>query len=157
MTNVYIGLGSNKGNRKKNILKAVKLLKDSGQKILKISSFYETKPYGYKNQKNFTNAVAKLKTDLPPEKLLNLCKKIEKKVGRIHSFRWGPREIDIDILFYGYKIHKSKKLSIPHADLHNRTFVLLPLKELAPGFVHPIIRNCISKILENLPRQKIIF
>lgn len=150
MTNVYIGLGSNRGNRKRNILKAVELLKDNGQKILKISSFYETKPYGYKNQKKFLNAAAKLKTELPPQKLFKLCKKIEKKVGRVRSFRWGPREIDIDILFYGYEIHKSDKLSIPHADLHNRVFVLLPLKEIAPGFVHPVIKNSVSKILRNL-------
>jgi len=150
MVNVYIGLGSNRGNRKKNILKALELLKDNDQKILKMSSFCETEPYGYKNQRKFLNIAAKLKTDLPPEKFLNLCKKIEKEVGRMDRLRWGPREIDLDILFYGYKTYKSKKLSIPHADLHNRKFVLLPLKEIAPGFVHPILKKCVSKILKNL-------
>ena len=150
MTTVYIGLGSNRGNRRKNILRALGMLKGNGQKIVKISSFYETEPYGYENQSRFLNIAAKVKSNLPPEKFLSLCKKIEKTVGRTGSFRWGPREIDIDILFYGHKTFKSRKLTIPHADLHNREFVLLPLKEISPGFVHPVIKRSISKILENL-------
>lgn len=150
MINVYIGFGSNRGGRKKNILKALALLESNNLKILKISSFYETAPYGFKNQKKFLNGVVKLKTGLPPEKLLGLCKKIEKEVGRVPSRRWGPREIDLDIIFYGKKIFKSKKLSIPHADLHNRKFVLQPLKEIAPGFIHPVFKKSVSSILKKM-------
>jgi len=150
MRNVYIGFGSNRGDRKKNILSALKLLALNKQKIIKISSLYETEPYGYKKQKNFLNGVAVLKTAMPPEELLNLLKRIEKEAGRRRSFRWGPREVDLDILFYGYKVYKSKTLSIPHADLHNRKFVLLPLNEIAPGFIHPVIKKSVSVILKNL-------
>lgn len=150
MTNVYIGFGSNRGGRKKNILKALALLESNSLKILKISSFYETVPYGFKKQKKFLNGVVKLKTSLPPEKLLGLCKKIEKEAGRVPSRRWGPREIDLDIIFYGKKIFKSKKLSIPHADLHNREFVLMPLKEIAPGFIHPVLKETVSNIVKKL-------
>ncbi|PIU83706.1 MAG: 2-amino-4-hydroxy-6-hydroxymethyldihydropteridine diphosphokinase [Elusimicrobia bacterium CG06_land_8_20_14_3_00_38_11] len=146
MTTVFLGLGSNRGNRKKNILRAIKLLKRSGQKVLRLSSLRETKPYGYKKQKKFLNAVVKLKTKLLPSELLELCKKIEKKIGRTKSFRWGPREIDIDILFFGKKIIKNKKLTIPHKDLHNRAFVLQPLMEIAPNFVHPVLKKRVSEL-----------
>lgn len=146
MTTVFLGLGSNRGNRKKNILRAIKLLKRSGQKVLRLSSLRETKPYGYKKQKKFLNAVVKLKTKLLPSELLELCKKIEKKIGRTKSFRWGPREIDVDILFFGKKIIKNKKLTIPHKDLHNRAFVLQPLMEIAPNFVHPVLKKRVSEL-----------
>ncbi len=146
MTTVFLGLGSNRGDRKKNISKAIKLLEKSGQKVLRVSSLRETKPYGYKKQKKFLNAVVKLKTKLLPLELLKLCKKIEKKIGRTESFRWGPREIDIDILFFGEKTIKNKKLTIPHGDLHNRTFALQPLTEIAPNFVHPVLKKRVSEI-----------
>ena len=152
MTNVYIGLGSNKGSRKKNIMRALSLLSKNRQRVLKVSSFFETQPYGCEKQGPFLNAAAKIGTALPPEKLLVLLKSIEKEVGRTRSFRWGPREIDLDILFYGRRLYKSRKLSIPHADMHNRRFVLLPLKEIAPGFVHPALKKSVSKILENLDK-----
>ncbi|MEW6556646.1 MAG: 2-amino-4-hydroxy-6-hydroxymethyldihydropteridine diphosphokinase [Elusimicrobiota bacterium] len=146
MTIVFIGLGSNKGNRKKNILSAIELLKKNGQKILKKSSIYETKPYGYKKQKKFLNAVVKLKTNLSPLALLKLCKKVETAIGRTNSFRWGPREIDLDILFYGKKVYRNQYLTIPHLDLHNRTFVLQPLTEIAPNFVHPVVKKQIKRL-----------
>ncbi|HAX61277.1 MAG TPA: 2-amino-4-hydroxy-6-hydroxymethyldihydropteridine diphosphokinase [Elusimicrobia bacterium] len=146
MTTVFLGLGSNRGDRKKNILKAIRLLKKSGQKVLRISSLRETEPYGYKKQKKFLNAVAKLKTKLLPSELFELCKKIEKKIGRKKSFRWGPREIDIDILFFGKKVIENKKFTIPHSDLHNRNFVLTPLVEIAPNFVHPVLKKRVSEI-----------
>ncbi len=146
MTTVFLGLGSNRGDRKKNILKAIKLLEKNSQKVLRLSSLRETKPYGYKKQKKFLNAVIKLKTKLSPSELLELCKKIEKKIGRKKSFRWGPREIDIDILFFGKEIIRNKKLTIPHGDLRNRTFVLQPLTEIAPNFVHPVLKKRVSEL-----------
>lgn len=146
MANVFVGLGSNKGNRKKNILRAIELLKKNSQKILKISSICETKPYGYKKQRKFLNAVVKLKTVLSPGNFLLLCKKVEKEIGREKSSRWGPRKIDVDILFFDRKVLKSKKLIIPHKDLHNREFVLTPLAEISPDFVHPVLKKRISEI-----------
>ncbi|MDO8734963.1 MAG: 2-amino-4-hydroxy-6-hydroxymethyldihydropteridine diphosphokinase [Elusimicrobiota bacterium] len=154
MTTVFLGLGSNRGDRKKNILKAIKLLKESGQKVLRLSSMHETKPYGYKKQKKFLNAAVKLKTKLLPLELLELCKKIEKKIGRTKSFRWGPREIDVDILFFGKKVIKSKKFTIPHSDLHNRNFVLIPLVEIAPNFVHPVLKKRVSEMYSTIQGEK---
>ncbi|HAM38184.1 MAG: 2-amino-4-hydroxy-6-hydroxymethyldihydropteridine diphosphokinase [Elusimicrobia bacterium RIFOXYC2_FULL_34_12] len=143
---VFVGLGSNRGEKKKNILKSIELLKKYHQKILKISSFYRTEPYGCKNQNTFLNAIVKLKTELSPKEFLFICKNIEKVIGRKKSFRWGPREIDLDILFFGKKVIKSRILTIPHKDLHNREFVLKPLKEISPGLVHPVLRKRISRI-----------
>ncbi|OGS45765.1 MAG: 2-amino-4-hydroxy-6-hydroxymethyldihydropteridine diphosphokinase [Elusimicrobia bacterium RIFOXYD2_FULL_34_15] len=143
---VYVGLGSNRGDKEKNILKAITLLKENGQKILKTSSIYKTKPYGYKEQKDFLNAVVKLRTKLNPENFLILCKKIESEIGRKKSFRLGPREIDLDILFFGKRVIKNKKLTIPHKDLHNREFVLRPLREISPNLIHPVLKKRIAKI-----------
>ena len=154
MTTVFLGLGSNRGDRKKNILKAIKLLEKSGQKVLRLSSLRETKPYGYKKQKKFLNAVVKLKTKLLPSELLELCKKIEKKIGRTKSFCWGPREIDIDILFFGKEVINNKKLTIPHSDLHNRNFVLTPRMEIAPNFVHPVLKRLVSEMHSTLQGEK---
>lgn len=154
MTTVFLGLGSNRGDRKKNILKAIELLKKSGQKVLRLSSLRETKPYGYKKQKKFLNAAVKLKTKLLPSELLELCKKIETKIGRTKSFRWGPRVIDVDILFFGKKIIKNKKFTIPHIDLHNRNFVLSSLMEIAPNFVHPVLKKRVSEMYSALKSGK---
>jgi 2-amino-4-hydroxy-6-hydroxymethyldihydropteridine diphosphokinase len=92
---------------------------------------------------------------LEPEALLIVCKTIEKELGRKKSFRWGPREIDLDILFYGMRAYSGKKLVIPHADLHNRYFVLVPLVEIAPGLVHPLLHKRVSALLANLIRKDI--
>lgn len=153
MTTVFIGLGSNKGNRKKNILSAVKLLKKNGQKVLETSRIAETAPYGYRKQKKFLNAVVKIKTGLSPLGLLKLCKKIEKELGRTESFRWGPREIDLDILFFGRKVFKSAELTVPHRDLANRDFVLSPLTALAPRLMHPVLKKRVSEISLKRPEK----
>lgn len=131
MPKVYIGVGSNLGNRKKNIEKAFELLNNtSGIKIKRTSSIIETEPWGYKNQPKFLNTVWEIETNLLPEKLLTTLKKIEKTIGRKKTFRWGPRIIDLDILLYGRKKINKKNLKIPHPELHNRDFVLKGLKEL---------------------------
>lgn len=130
MVIAFLGLGSNLGDCKKNITEALCELEKNGNKILKVSSIYETEPYGYKKQPKFLNAVVKIKTTLEPQELLTVCKKIEKKLGRKKTFKWGPRTIDIDILFYGNKKIQKKHLKIPHPELHKREFVLKPLKEV---------------------------
>ncbi|MDI6640921.1 MAG: 2-amino-4-hydroxy-6-hydroxymethyldihydropteridine diphosphokinase [Elusimicrobiota bacterium] len=139
MVIAYIGVGSNIGNRKKNILLAKELLENQQKiKIVMCSSIYETAPWGYKNQPKFLNAVWKIKTELSPEELLKLLKSIEKKLGRTQTVRWGPRKIDLDILFYGNRKLNKKNLKIPHPEIFNRDFVLKPLYEIAPKLVKSV-------------------
>jgi 2-amino-4-hydroxy-6-hydroxymethyldihydropteridine diphosphokinase len=151
---VYISLGSNIGNRPANIRKAFKYLSSiPACKLKKISSLYETSPVGPK-QRNFINAAAKLETGLKPFELLKELKKIENLMGRKKDKkRWAPRIIDLDILFYGSKVIKTKNLIVPHKELYNRKFVLEPLSEIAPGFVHPVIQMNVKKLLKLIPSE----
>ena len=149
MTIIYLSLGSNIGNRRKNLEKALIELEKNNINIIKISSVYETEPVGPK-QRNFYNIAGKFSTNLLPDELLKQLKQIEKTLGRIKTFRWGPRVIDIDILFYGAQIIKTKNLIIPHKEIANRAFVLVPMKEIAPHFVHPIYKKTISYLLKRL-------
>ena len=172
---VYLCLGSNLGGREKNILTAVKLLNEHGVDVVKKSSLYETSPWpirspaidttagssdiiseltsnGLKevgNQPYFLNLVLEAETKLSPEELLKEIKKIEKEIGRKPSKKWGPRKIDIDILFYDDILITTPKLTIPHTQLHKRAFVLAPLKEIAPHFVHPLIKKTVSRMLKD--------
>ncbi len=127
----YLGIGSNLGNRKKNIKKALDYLsKAMGIKIEKVSRIYETKPVGGVRQSKFLNAAIKIKTLLTPHVLLGTLKKIEKNLGRKKAVRYGPREIDLDILLYGNKAVRRKNLIIPHPRMFKREFVLKPLMEI---------------------------
>ena len=135
---VYLSLGSNLGQRKKNIKKAIVFLRgDSRFQVIKISSFYETQPEGFKNQPKFINLCLKIRTDFSPGRLLKFLKDTEKRLGRKKGKRWGPRVIDIDILFYNKKVINRKGLIIPHPGLEERIFVLKPLAEISPAFHHP--------------------
>ena len=148
---IYLGLGSNAGDRAENITSALSFLQSSGlAAVKKISSLYETSPIGPK-QRSFYNAVAEAETALAPKDLLALVKQAERLLGRRVSKRWGPRIIDIDILFYGQSIVKIKNLTIPHAQILKRLFTLMPMNEIAPDFVHPTLNRKINAILnENL-------
>jgi len=127
----YLAVGSNLGNRRKNIKKALDYLaKTKGIKIEKASRIYETKAIGGVAQGKFLNAAIKIKTLLSPQLLLKTIKKIEKDLGRKKTVRWGPREIDLDILLYGNKFIKIKNLVIPHPRMFEREFVLRPLREI---------------------------
>ena len=127
----YLGVGSNLGNRRKNIKKALDyLVKTKGIKIEKASRIYETKAVGGVPQGKFLNAAVKIKTSLTPQLLLEALKKIEKDLGRKNTVRWGAREIDLDILLYGNKVTKRKNLVIPHPRMFEREFVLKPLREI---------------------------
>lgn len=145
MTIIYLSLGSNIGNRKRNLEKALTELNEKNIKEIKISSLYETEPVGPK-QRNFYNIAGKFKTNFKPQDLLKVLKQIEEKLGRTKTYKWGPRVIDIDILFYGKQVVKSKKLIIPHKEMVNRSFVLIPMNEIAPNIVHPIYRKTIKRI-----------
>ncbi|MDD5258484.1 MAG: 2-amino-4-hydroxy-6-hydroxymethyldihydropteridine diphosphokinase [bacterium] len=149
---VYLGLGTNLGNKKKNIKEAIRLLRRE-TKVLKVSSFYKTKPVGYLDQPDFLNAVAEIKTSLTPLQLLKQVKVIEKSLGRIKSVHWGPRLIDIDILLYNNKIIRTKKLVIPHLDLERRWFILKPLTEIAPEMIHPVLKKKIKDLLAVIEGQ----
>jgi len=125
-----LALGSNIGNKAENISKAYTELINFGIEIVSKSSLYNNPAYGYENQEDFVNSVILAKTDYYPEELLGIIKVIEKKLGRLKTFRWGPRIIDIDIIFYDNIRYNSEKLIIPHRDYKNRDFVLKPLEEI---------------------------
>ncbi|NTU63545.1 MAG: 2-amino-4-hydroxy-6-hydroxymethyldihydropteridine diphosphokinase, partial [Chloroflexi bacterium] len=131
MTRVYLGLGSNLGDRHGRMIEALDRLQ-AYMTIDSISSIYETEPWGYADQPRFLNAVCGGEADLTPHKLLGVVKTIEAEMGREPTFRYGPRAIDIDILLYGEAVIDQVDVSIPHAHLHERDFVLAPLTEIAP-------------------------
>ncbi len=147
---MHIGIGSNLGDRQDNCLKALEMLKSQGLIIKKISSFYETKPWGVKEQPIFINLAIEVETAFSPDELLCTLKNIENTMGRKQTIRWGPRVIDLDILFYGDEIIDTEELQIPHRHLHERDFVLIPLNEISPDKVHPILKKTVREIKEEL-------
>ncbi len=159
MVKIFLSLGSNIGDRGENILSALSFLQSSGYvDICKISSFYETSAVGPR-QKSFYNIAVKATTALKPQDLLLLVKRAEEILGRKKSKRWGRRLIDIDILFFGSKTVKTKNLVIPHKEVQNRLFALVPLSEIAANFIHPLLNRKINMILKNnlltLKEQKV--
>jgi 2-amino-4-hydroxy-6-hydroxymethyldihydropteridine diphosphokinase len=136
LVEIGLGLGSNIGEPAVNIREALHLLRASSVvEITKVSSIYKTAPWGYKDQEPFANACALARTKLEPEPLLKAVKAIEAQMGRTKTMRWGPRLIDIDILFYGTQSLVLDHLVLPHKELFNRAFVLVPLAEIAPDLV----------------------
>ncbi|MBO6015784.1 MAG: 2-amino-4-hydroxy-6-hydroxymethyldihydropteridine diphosphokinase [Lachnospiraceae bacterium] len=146
---VYIGLGSNMGNRKQYIQSGIDALEDNHYcRVINVSEMIETKPYGYLEQDDFINGVVKIETLLSPQILLDLLHKIEDDQGRERLIHWGPRTLDMDILFFDRKIIDTPTLHIPHIDMPNREFVLAPLCELAPYLRHPLNGLTVSQMLE---------
>lgn len=136
----YLGLGSNLGDRRAALIQALRLLDATpGMSRLLCSSIYETEPWGVADQPRFLNLVAGFATTLPPVELLAVCQRVESQVGRIATYRWGPRRIDVDILLYGCQIVSSvtPDLQIPHPRLSQRAFALVPLAEIAPELILP--------------------
>ncbi len=151
----YIGFGSNIGDRLAHIQNAIHALsKTDGITPQTISSLYKTDPVGYEEQAQFLNGVAAIQTSLSPLSLLHTLKDIETTIGRKHRIRWGPREIDLDILIYGDLCVQTEKLVVPHPEMHLRGFVLVPLAELAPDLVHPVFQVSIQTLLNRLEDSK---
>lgn len=160
MAIVYLSLGSNKGDKLGYIQQATRMLGDSGHLcVVRASMFYETEPWGNKNQEWFVNAVIEAQVDLSSDALLELCQSVETKLGRNRDIEehWGARTVDIDILFYDNKILNSERLCIPHKHLHERAFVLVPLMELIPDFVHPVFKKTIIQLHEALANPEDVY
>ncbi|MDX1377746.1 MAG: 2-amino-4-hydroxy-6-hydroxymethyldihydropteridine diphosphokinase [Anaerolineales bacterium] len=143
---VYLSLGTNLGNRNANLKRAIASLPPQ-MTVKAKSNVYETPPWGYTEQDEFLNQAVQVTTYLEPEKLIKHIKRLEVAMGRKASFRYGPRLIDIDILFYDDEILDTPSLTIPHPNLHERGFVLLPMMDIAPDHVHPVMKKSIREII----------
>jgi 2-amino-4-hydroxy-6-hydroxymethyldihydropteridine diphosphokinase len=151
----YIGIGSNLGDKLEQCERAIsEILKVNHHKLLAKSSFFKTQPVGYTSQDWFVNGVIKIETDLEPFDLFRMLKAIESRLGRLKTFRWGPRSIDLDILFFDETEIQTEELQIPHPLIHERQFVLIPLAEIDPGLIHPVLRKTVQELLENLKQDQ---
>jgi 2-amino-4-hydroxy-6-hydroxymethyldihydropteridine diphosphokinase len=151
---VYLGLGSNLGDRKANLQAAVEGIEPVAR-LLAASPIYQTPPWGYFAQPDFLNQVIRVETDQSPSELLVYMKDLETRLGRTATVRYGPRTIDIDILFYDDLILDEPGLTIPHPRIQGRAFVLVPLADLAPDMLHPLEGKTISAMLEQVDRSEI--
>lgn len=144
--NVYLSIGSNMGDRLEYVRAASTAVHKTIGKIARKSKLYETQAWGKTDQEPYLNQVIMINTILDPRKLLEEIDHIEKELGRERKEKWGPRTIDIDILFYGRRIVRDKGLEVPHPELHNRMFVLAPLLEIAPELEHPVLHKPIEEL-----------
>ena len=152
MARVFLGLGSNEGDRLQQLSRAIhRLGQVAGVRVIQVAPIYETTPVG-PPQPDYLNTVIEIDTSHPPHELFRLMKQLERDLGRLPSTqRWGPRPIDLDLLLYDDAILQAPELTIPHAQLHARRFVLEPLSQLAPTVVHPVLHQTIAELLANLP------
>lgn len=148
MDKVYLLLGSNVGSRLENLQQAINLLQKSSIKVLEISSVYETAPWGKTDQDWYYNAVIAIDSGYAPYKLLEICLEVERKLGRIRHQKWGERIIDIDLIYFKNVIIDSESLTLPHPQISNRKFTLMPLIELGENRIHPIYKKDQKTLME---------
>jgi 2-amino-4-hydroxy-6-hydroxymethyldihydropteridine diphosphokinase len=148
MNNIYLHLGSNMGDKQDNLAKAILAIGKRIGKIVTKSSLYETEAWGIKEQESFINQAIQINSVLSPREMLTKCLAIETEMGRQRKEKWGPRIIDIDILFFGTKKINDKDLVIPHSEIPNRNFVLIPMMEIAGELIHPVINKTIEEIYD---------
>ena len=150
---IYIQLGTNLGEREHHLAEAKKRMNDQLGTILKSSSIYETAAWGMEDQPAFLNQVVELESNMNPWEMMTTMLKIEEAMGRKREEKWGPRLIDLDLLAYGDNRITTGLLKLPHPELKNRKFVLIPFREIAPRWVHPVSGKSINELLENTPDQ----
>ena len=151
MARIFLLTGSNLGNRLEFLQTAKTELRKRVGNLIQESSIYETAAWGKTDQADFLNQVLELETELKPEEILEINQEIEKAAGRNRKEKWGARELDIDILFYEDLVLETPELTIPHPQLHNRRFTLMPLAEIASEFMHPVFRKTVAELLKNCP------
>jgi 2-amino-4-hydroxy-6-hydroxymethyldihydropteridine diphosphokinase len=151
----YIGIGSNIGDKVNHCERAIsEILKVDHHKLLAKSSLFKTKPIGYPSQDWFVNGVIKIETDLEAPELLRKLKTIEFQLGRIETFRWGPRTVDLDILFFDDAEIHTEVLQVPHPSIQERQFVLIPLAEIDRCLIHPVFKKTIQELLNNIKEDQ---
>ena len=153
MNKAYLLIGGNLGNREENLSKAVDLINEQCGNITKTSSLYETAAWGVTEQPSFLNQALEISTSLNAKQLMRKALAIEKTMGRVRKEKFGPRIIDIDILFYENEVHDLSFLKIPHPELQNRRFALIPLAEVASTLRHPVLKQSISELLAKCPDE----
>jgi len=156
MNSVFLLLGGNLGNRQQYLQQAIELIDSTIAPVIKTSSIYETQSWGKTDAPDYLNQVVTLQTEIPALELLHKILDIELLLGREREEKWGPRTIDIDILFYGDEIIDAKELKVPHPELHNRRFTLEPLAEIAPHLIHPVLKKTILAMKNELEDSLIV-
>lgn len=151
MERVFLLTGTNLGNRLGNLKNAADDIRKNAGEIIQSSAVYKTAAWGNTNQADFYNQVLKITTSFSPEQLLEILLSIERNMGRERTEKWGARVIDIDILFYGNQVYQSPSLTIPHSQINLRRFTLVPMAEIAPQFIHPVLNQTMDELLQNCP------
>ena len=148
---VYLSIGSNIGDKEANLNEAIKLINENEEiEVEKVASFITTEPWGYTDQEEFINSALKIKTLLSPSELMNTLLNIESKMKRERIKKWGPRIIDLDIIFYDDLVSEDEHVILPHPRMEERAFVLEPLCEIAPNKIHPLLKKRVFRLLEEL-------